>query len=96
MGNCQVNTISIHTAVIWPQHNRGSGHGTVQALKTEEVNDQLKLYAIPCPNRDLIYWNQNGQYQFYSIDPFENFAYLGCTYLQGLGVTDEPNPQMRK
>lgn len=79
-----------YTAVIWPEHDRWSSYGTVQALKTEEVDGKYKLYAILCPNRDLIYYNQNGQYQFCSIEPFENFADLGRTYLLGLGVTDEP------
>ncbi|MGL6286624.1 GPO family capsid scaffolding protein [Aeromonas hydrophila] len=51
---------------------------------------------MPCPNRDLIDYNQSGQYQFYSIDPFENFADTGRTYLLGLGVTDEPNPRINK
>ncbi len=79
-----------YTAVIWPDHDRWSSYGTVQALKTEEVDGKLKLFAILCPNRDLIYWNQSGQYQFCSIEPFENFADLGRTYLLGLGVTDQP------
>lgn len=79
-----------YTAVIWPEHDRWSSYGTVQALKTEEVDGKYKLYAILCPNRDLIYWNQSGQYQFCSIEPFENFADLGRTYLFGLGVTDQP------
>ncbi|MCE9945351.1 GPO family capsid scaffolding protein [Aeromonas rivipollensis] len=79
-----------YTAVIWPDHDRWSSYGTVQALKTEEVDGKLKLFAILCPNRDLIYYNQSGQYQFCSIEPFENFADLGRTYLLGLGVTDEP------
>ncbi|MGL6605277.1 GPO family capsid scaffolding protein [Aeromonas hydrophila] len=79
-----------YTAVIWPEHDRWSSYGTVQALKTEEVDGKYKLYAILCPNRDLIYWNQSGQYQFCSIEPFELFADLGRTYLIGLGVTDQP------
>ncbi|MGE4393211.1 MAG: GPO family capsid scaffolding protein [Aeromonas sp.] len=79
-----------YTAVIWPDHDRWSSYGTVQALKTEEVDGKFKLFAILCPNRDLIYWNQSGQYQFCSIEPFENFADLGRTYLLGLGVTDQP------
>lgn len=79
-----------YTAVIWPEHDRWSSYGTVQALKTEEVDGKLKLFAILCPNRDLIYWNQSGQYQFCSIEPFEQFADLGRTYLIGLGVTDQP------
>ncbi len=68
----------------------------MQALKVAEVNDKLKLYAILCSNRDLIYYNQNSQYQFCSIEPFEQFAYLARTYLLHLGVTDEPNPRIRK
>ncbi|MDM5133964.1 GPO family capsid scaffolding protein, partial [Aeromonas piscicola] len=60
------------------------------ALKTEEVDGKLKLFAVLCPNRDLVYWNQSGQYQFCSIEPFEQFADLGRTYLIGLGVTDQP------
>ncbi|MFM4857219.1 GPO family capsid scaffolding protein [Aeromonas hydrophila] len=68
----------------------------MQALKTTEVNDQHKLFAILCPNRDLISYNQSGQYQFCSIKPIEQFAYLGHTYLLGLDVTDEPNPRIRK
>ncbi|HEH9413051.1 TPA: GPO family capsid scaffolding protein [Aeromonas salmonicida] len=79
-----------YTAVIWPDHDRWSSYGTVQALKTEEVDGKFKLFAILCPNRDLIYWNQSGQYQFCSIEPFEQFADLGRTYLIGLGVTDQP------
>ncbi|WP_256351953.1 GPO family capsid scaffolding protein [Aeromonas sp. sia0103] len=58
--------------------------------KTEEVDGKLKLFAVLCPNRDLVYWNQSGQYQFCSIEPFEQFADLGRTYLIGLGVTDQP------
>jgi hypothetical protein len=81
---------SYYTAVIWPEHDRWSSYGTVQALKTEEVDGKHKLFAILCPNRDLIYWNQSGQYQFCSIEPFEQFADLGRTYLLGLGVTDQP------
>lgn len=79
-----------YTAVIWPEHDRWSSYGTVQALKTEEVDGKLKLFAVLCPNRDLVYWNQSGQYQFCSIEPFEQFADLGRTYLIGLGVTDQP------
>ncbi|WP_420866540.1 GPO family capsid scaffolding protein [Aeromonas bestiarum] len=94
--NSETNDPTYYTAVIWPEHDRWSGHGTVQALKTEEVDDKLKLFATLCPNRDLIYWNQSGQYQFCSIEPLEQFAYLGYTYLLGLGVTNGPNPRIRK
>ncbi|WP_429134558.1 GPO family capsid scaffolding protein [Aeromonas hydrophila] len=81
-----------------------SGRGTIAGPATapcasaqnEEVDGKLKWYAIPCPNRDLISYNQSGKYQFCSIEPIEQFAYLGHTYLPGLGVTDEPNPRIRK
>ncbi|HHW4399791.1 TPA: GPO family capsid scaffolding protein [Aeromonas hydrophila] len=66
------------------------------AIKTEEVNGKYKLFAILCANRDLISYNQSGQYQFCSIEPIEQFTDLGHTYLLGLGVTDEPNPRIRK
>lgn len=68
----------------------------MQSLKTEVVNDKLKPFAILCPNRDLIYDNQSGQYQLCSIEPIEQFAYLGHTYLLGLGITNGPNPRIRK
>ncbi|WP_426696613.1 GPO family capsid scaffolding protein [Aeromonas hydrophila] len=68
----------------------------MQVLKTEEAGGKYKLFAILCPNRDLIYYNQSGLYQFCSIEPIEQFAYLGHTYLLGLGVTDKPNPRIRK
>lgn len=68
----------------------------MQALKTEEVDGKLKLFAILCPNRDLIYWDHNGQYRLCFIEPIEQFTDLGHAYLLGLGVTDEPNPRIRK
>ncbi|HHQ4455758.1 TPA: hypothetical protein ACSPZI_002107 [Aeromonas hydrophila] len=43
----------------------------MQALKTEEADGKLKLFAILCPNRGLIYWNHNGQYRLCSIEPIE-------------------------
>ncbi|WAF79082.1 GPO family capsid scaffolding protein [Aeromonas dhakensis] len=81
---------------MWPGHDRGSSYGTMQALKTAEVNDKLKLFAILCPNRDLIYYNQSGLYQFCSIEPIEQFSDLERPYLLGLSVTNGPNPQIRK
>ena len=79
-----------YTALIWPDHDRWSNFGYVQELKTDTVDGKLKLFAILSPTRDLVYYNQVGQYQFCSIEPQEQFADLGRTYLRGLGVTDEP------
>lgn len=79
-----------YTAVIWPDHYKWTAMGTVEALKAEEVSGKMKLFAILRPTRDLIYQNQNGQYQFCSIEPKEQFAGSDKTYLGGLGVTDRP------
>lgn len=79
-----------YTAVIWPDHSRWSAMGTVEALKAEEVDGKMKLFAVLRPTRDLIYYNQLGQYQFCSIEPLEQFAGGDKTYLGGLGVTDRP------
>ncbi|MEZ6925560.1 MULTISPECIES: hypothetical protein [Aeromonas] len=54
------------------------------------------MFAILCPNRDLIYYNQSGLYQFCSIEPIEQFSDLERPYLLGLSVTNGPNPQIRK
>ncbi len=56
--NAEACDPTYYTSVIWPEHDRCSGHGTVQALNTEEVDGKLKLFAILCPNRGLIYWSQ--------------------------------------
>lgn len=79
-----------YTAVIWPDHYKWTAMGTVEALKAEEVNGKMKLFAILRPTRELIYQNQQGQYQFCSIEPKEQFAGSHKTYLTGLGVTDRP------
>lgn len=79
-----------YTAVIWPEHYTWTAMGIVEALKAEEVSGKMKLYAILRPTRELIYQNQQGQYQFCSIEPKENFAGSEKTYLGGLGVTDRP------
>lgn len=80
-----------YCALIWPDHNHyGNNAGTVEALKAEAVDGKMKLFAVLRPTRDLIYWNQIGQYQFCSIEPKADFAESGKFYLGGLGVTDRP------
>lgn len=79
-----------YTASLWPDHQRYYAMGHVAELKAEEEDGKLKLYAVLCPTRDLVYYNQVGQYQFCSIEPVEKFADTGKTYLFGLGVTDTP------
>jgi len=79
-----------YCALIWPDHSRWTNMGSVEDLKVEDVDGKAKLFAILRPTRDLIYYNQNGQYQFCSIEPFEKFAGGDKTYLLGLGITDTP------
>ncbi|HHQ4654639.1 GPO family capsid scaffolding protein [Aeromonas hydrophila] len=94
--NAETYHPTYYTAVIWPEHDRRSNFGVVLAFNTKEVDGKLKLSAIFCPNRDLISYNQSGQYQFCFIEPIEQFTDLGHTYLLGLGITDEPNPRIKK
>ena len=79
-----------YSASLWPDHQRYYAMGDVLALKAEEVDGKMKLFAQLSPTRDLIYYNQTGQYKFCSIEPVEDFAGDGKTYLFGLGVTDTP------
>lgn len=80
-----------YCAQLWPEHiHYGENAGHVQALKTDTVDGKLTLFAILSPTRDLIYQNTRGQKKFCSIEPWENFANTGKTYLFGLGVTDIP------
>lgn len=79
-----------YTAVIWPEHDRWMNFGTIRALKSEEEDGKVKLFAILKPNRAFIDYNRDGQFQFCSIEPEGDFADTGKTYLLGVGVTDRP------
>lgn len=80
-----------YCAQLWPEHMHfGENVGHVQALKTDTVDGKLTLFGILSPTRDLIYSNSRGQMKFCSIEPWENFAGTGKTYLFGVGVTDVP------
>lgn len=85
----------VHTACLWPDHNRFFSFGKVLALKVEpatepELKDELQLFAILAPNNSLIQANQGGQYCYPSIEVGENYRGTGTYFLKGLGVTDEP------
>ncbi|MCP9267831.1 GPO family capsid scaffolding protein [Xenorhabdus sp. XENO-1] len=84
----------LYTARIWPEHDRLFGAmGEVLAVKAEHGEDgTLRLYAQLRPNYRLINANRDGQLLFTSVE-FTldgNFRGTGKTYLEGLGVTDEP------
>ncbi|MGJ0626677.1 GPO family capsid scaffolding protein [Xenorhabdus bovienii] len=84
----------LYTARIWPEHIRAFGAmGEVLAVKAERGEDgDLRLYGQLRPNYRLIEANRDGQLLFTSVE-FTlngNFRGTGKTYLEGLGVTDEP------
>lgn len=78
-------------ARIWPDHRRWYGAwGDVVAVKREEHDKKLVLFAKLCPNQQLIAANEMDQKVYSSIEIEPNFAGTGKAYLTGLGVTDEP------
>ncbi|HHH0494815.1 TPA: GPO family capsid scaffolding protein [Yersinia enterocolitica] len=87
-----------YTALLWPHHEEDIAMrqytynlGEVDALKYEEVNGKVKLYAKIIPNQFLIEANRLGQKLFTSVEVFPDFAGSGQNYLFGLAVTDIPN-----
>ncbi|WHI46794.1 GPO family capsid scaffolding protein [Microbulbifer sp. VAAF005] len=85
----------IHTARIWPDHQRYWNGGNVLALKTEEAKEpelkgEIQLYGIMAPNDSLISANRRGDYTHPSIEVGEDYRGTGKFFLKGLGVTDEP------
>lgn len=83
--------VETYGARIWPDHRRWYGAwGDVLAVKTEEQDGKLRLFAKLSPNAQLISANEQDQKVFTSIEVDPNFAQSGKAYLTGLGVTDEP------
>ena len=82
---------SLYLAKIWPDHLRwGNNYGSVVALKSEEKDGLVSLYASFAPNAQYLLSNQYDQKLSFSIEVLENFAGTGKFYLGGLGVTDSP------
>ncbi|WP_158175186.1 GPO family capsid scaffolding protein [Grimontia hollisae] len=81
-----------YTARIWPDHRRWFGAwGDVVALKAEEWQGKLRLFARLRPNSQLMQANEMDQKTFCSIEiNVKDFDGTGKHYLGGLGVTDEP------
>ncbi|AWI51987.1 phage capsid protein [Actinobacillus porcitonsillarum] len=80
----------LYVANMWPDHRRWFNCGQVLEVKVEEINNELKLFAILAPSEFLISANKQGQYLFSSIEITPNFRNSGKAYLTGLGVTDSP------
>lgn len=82
---------ALYRAKIWPDHLRwGNNYGSVVALKSEEKDGLVSLYASFAPNAQYLLSNQYDQKLSFSIEVLENFAGTGKFYLGGLGVTDSP------
>lgn len=82
---------ALYLAKIWPDHLRwGNNYGKVVALKSEEKDGLVSLYASFAPNAQYLLSNQYDQKLSFSIEVLENFAGTGKFYLGGLGVTDSP------
>lgn len=65
-------------------------YGDVLALKTEEENGKLGLYAQIDPTVDLVAFNKARQKIYCSMEVRPDFADTGEAYLVGLAVTDNP------
>lgn len=82
---------AVYRAKIWPDHLRfGNNYGSVVALKVEEADGVVSLYASLAVNAQYLWDNQYDQRLNFSIEHLENFAGSGKSYLGGLGVTDSP------
>ena len=82
---------AVYRAKLWPDHLRwGNNYGSVVALKSEEKDGLVSLYASFAPNAQYLLSNQYDQKLSFSIEVLENFAGTGKFYLGGLGVTDSP------
>lgn len=80
-----------YRAKIWPDHLRfGNNYGSVVALKAEEADGLVSLFASLAVNAQYLWDNQYDQRLSFSIELLENFAGTGKFYLGGLGVTDSP------
>lgn len=85
------------TALIWPEHFRsawmpfeGKNWGTVEALKAEEKEGQLRLFAKLTPNQFLLDANKDEQKLYTSIEIEPDYKGTGKCYLTGLAATDSP------
>lgn len=65
-------------------------YGDVVALKTDEVNGKLKLFAQISPNKSLLELNKADQKVYTSAEIDTSFADTNEAYLVGLALTDSP------
>lgn len=65
-------------------------YGDVLALKTEEQDGKMRLFAQLDPTAELVAFNKARQKVFCSMEVNPDFADTGEAYLTGLAVTDNP------
>ncbi|HBL8768344.1 TPA: GPO family capsid scaffolding protein [Enterobacter hormaechei] len=81
-----------YAALIWPEHDDSCGNfGEVLEAMWQDGDDGLaRLYVSLCPNKRLIFANDEGQLLYFSVEPEHNWRGGNKTYLMGLAVTDHP------
>ena len=87
----------VYTARVNLEHIRGydpagpfKAYGDVVALKTEEADGKLGLFAQIDPTDELVAMTKARQKIFSSMEVQPSFADTGEAYLVGLAVTDNP------
>lgn len=65
-------------------------YGDITALKTEEEDGKLKLFAEIDPTRDLVDLSKKRQKVYTSMEVDPEFADTGEAYLVGVAITDSP------
>lgn len=84
----------LYAAMIWPEHNHDAEPmgEVLEVMLEENARGELQLLAILRPFVNLLMANAADNYLFTSIEltPDGNFRGTGKSYLQGLGVTNEP------
>ena len=88
--------IDLYQALIWCEHEDpfwrqwSANLGTVEELKTEEVNGKLRLMARLRANSILQSMNEQEQKIYSSVEILPDFPCEGSYYLVGLAATDQP------
>lgn len=84
-------------ARVWLEHMRGlypdspfKAYGDVVAVKAEEIDGKMTLFAQITPTDDLVAMNKSRQKIYTSVEIDPDFAKTGKCYLTGLAVTDSP------
>lgn len=89
-------SLELYQALIWCEHEDpvwrqwSANLGTVEELKTEEINGKLRLMARLRANSILQSMNEQEQKIYSSVEILPDFPDEGAYYLVGLAATDQP------